>query len=262
MTEQEKQKLVRGAFVLLMIGSLLLVVLTLNQLRAWSYIGRSAAEPSLIRVSGKGEVFAIPDIATFTYSVVEEASTVSEAQGKATEKSNKAVKYLRDQDVAEKDIRTVAYEVHPEYEYSNALCREGYCPPGKQTLVGYRVNQTVEVKVRKLDKAGDLLAGLGGIEVSNLSGLQFDVDDRDKIIEEARRKAITDAKKHAKTLAEDLDVRLVRIVSFEESGSYPPVFYKAYDMAERGGGLGQAAPELPPGETKVLANVTVVYEIR
>ena len=252
-----------SAAVLLLVGLLSLFVLskTVTELKGYRFIGGGVPISNTISVNGEGEVFAVPDIATFMVSVDELKATVAEAQEVATGKINKVISYLKAQGVEERDLKTVNYSVYPEYEYQNQVCTQYGCPPGKQILKGYRVNQTLSVKVRNTKKAGELLTGVGEFGVTNVSGLDFTIDDEDALQQEARKKAISDAKEKAASLAKDLDVTLVRIVSFSESGQQPyPIFYGKAEGLGMGGD--RIAPEVPVGENKIVSNVSITYEIR
>lgn len=245
--------------------ALFLLVLTFSTLKQIRFIGSGVTATNTITVSGEGEVFAVPDLATFSVTVLEEAKEVRPAQDAATKKSNDIIAYLKKEGVEEKDIKTADYSVYPQYDYLQAeTCRDGYCPPGRQQLRGYQVSMTLTVKVRDTEKAGDLLSGVGGLGASSVSGLSFTIDDEDALQAEARQKAIDDARGKAEELANQLGVSLVRVVGFSESGVYPPMPY-AYGM---GGDVAMArtekaiAPELPVGENKIVSNVSVTYEIK
>lgn len=239
------------------------IMKTATQMLEFQYVGSDVTPQTTISVSGKGEFVVVPDIATFTYAVRKEAKTVADAQSQATEISNSALTYLKGQGIKERDIKTIAYNINPRYEYRQQICTATYCPPsGERQLVGYEVSQTVSVKVRDTQKVGTLLGGLGETGVTDISGLTFSVDDEEGAKREARKEAIDNAQEKAKMLAHDLGVDLVRIVSFSESGDYP--IYRLDTVAYGLGGATKeaAAPEIPAGENTITSNVTIVYEIR
>ncbi len=247
-----------AAFVLMAL-TLFLVVGAINGFKQFGYIGKGEANQNIITVSGKGEVVAIPDIVTLSFGVEEEAATVADAQTKATAKINAAVDFLRKNGIAEKDIKTIGYNIYPRYEYESRTATIYYPGNGKQILAAYVVSQMIEVKIRTTADAGKILAGVGELGVTNVSGLNFTNDKDDELKKEAREKAIADARADADRLARDLGVSIVRIVNFSESGNYPsPMMYKtmAADSA------GNAAPEVPAGENTFVSNVTITYEIR
>lgn len=239
---------------------------TLNALKENRFIGSGISPVNVVSVSGEGEVFAVPDTAEFTFSIVEEGATAGAVQEAATAKANEVINALKEQGVEEKDIKTVAYELHPKYEWVQERCVAGYGCPGKQVQKGFTLTQSVLVKARDLNKAGDLLGLVTEKNVTDVSGLTFTIDDEDALRAEARKAAIDDAKEKAEKLAADLGVSLVRIVSFNENGGYYPVPYMARDMAvseEYGMGAGnEVKVSVPAGENRISSNVSVTYEIR
>jgi uncharacterized protein YggE len=195
--------------------------------------------------------------------VQEEAKNVKGAQDVATKKNNDIIAYLKKGGVDAKDIQTTDYNVYPQYDYMNAVCTSGYCPQGKQTLRGYQVSQTLTIKVRNTDKAGDLLSGVGSLGASMVSGLSFTIDDQKGLEAEARGKAIDDAHTKAEALAKQLGVTLVRIVGFSEGGGGRQVYYaKAMAMSADSAGTPPQAPEIATGQNKITSDVSVTYEIR
>jgi len=244
--------------------ALFLVVVTIGELKGLRFIGSGVTATNTITVSGDGEVFAVPDTATFSVTVQEEAKEVKDAQETATKKSNDIIAYLKSQDIDEKDIQTTDYSVYPQYDYIQKTCIEGYCPGGQQVLRGFQVSQTLTVKVRDTKKAGDLLSGVGSRGVSSVSGLSFTIDDQDALEAEARAKAIMKARIKADELARQLGVSVVRVVGFSENGNYP-VYYAKAEMslaADGRGGAPTPSPEIPTGQNKITSNVSVTYEIR
>lgn len=239
-----------------------LAVQILAGLMGLRYVGAGITPGNTISVSGYGESYSTPDIATFTYSVVSEKPTVAAAQEDATRKANAITAYLKGAGVAEKDIQTSNYSINPQYDWVQEAC-VNVCPGGRQVLRGYEVRQSTTVKVRDTGKAGDLLTGIGGRGATEVSGLQFTFDNPQQGQLEARGKAIADAKAKADELSRQLGVSVVRVVAFNERGGVPP--YK-YEMFGRGGGAdsasAQAAPEISVGQNKAVSNVSITYEIR
>jgi uncharacterized protein len=215
--------------------------------------------PNTISVSGKGEVVVQPDIVTISFGVSAENLEVAKAQTESATKMNNIVDFLEKNGVAKKDIKTTNYSIYPRYDYTQSKV---YPYGGKQILVAYVVSQNVEVKIREISKAGTLLSGVGEYGVTDISGLTFGVDKIDEVSNEARDLAIKDARAEAEVLAKSLGVKLVRIVSFSEN-SYPMPYY-AKEMSVMSPAMGgdAVAPNLQPGENKVVSNVTVTYEIR
>ncbi|MDB5225607.1 MAG: hypothetical protein JWL87_559 [Candidatus Adlerbacteria bacterium] len=255
------RKFIVAGVILLVVFLGIQVVAGLMGLR---YIGAGIAAGNTINVSGYGEAVAVPDIATFSFSVMSEKPTVAAAQADATAKANATTEYLKSAGIEEKDIQTSDYSVSPMYDYVQKACAQGYCPGGEQVLRGYQVRQTTTVKVRDTEKAGELLGGVGSAGATEVSGLNFTFDDPNQVQDEARQKAIADAKAKADELARQLGVSIVRVVSFSESGSgYPvPMAYGRGAEVMSQAMDAKSAPDISVGQNKVTSNVSVTYEIR
>ncbi len=242
-----------------------LVIISIKEIKSIGYVGANNPVYNTISVTGKGESVSIPNIATFSFGVTETAKTVAEAQAKATEKTNAALKAVKDAGVADTDVKTVAYSINPHYDYQNSVCVTGYCKPGKSVLTGYDVSQSVEVKIRDLSKAGSIFSTIGALDVQNVNGLSFSIDDLEKVKGEARAKAITDAQTKAKELAKQLGVRIIKITSFYDSTDQPMYYGRGEAMSSdvmSMKAIPASAPQIPVGEDKVTSNVTITYEIK
>ncbi len=261
---QTGERLRKALFAAVVLLAVFLGVQVVAGIQGLRYIGAGVPASNTISVSGYGEAFGAADVATFTFSVVSEKSTVTAAQNDATAKINDITKYLTDAGIDTKDIQTTDYSVNPQYDYQTVACAPGvYCPGGKQVLRGYQVSQTTSVKVRDTSKAGDLLVGVGGKGATEVSGLNFTFDDPNKLQDSARTKAITDAKQKADELAKELGVSLVRVVSFNENGNSPsPVYYAKAMAMDSAAGTAPSAPAISVGQNKVTSNVSITYEIR
>lgn len=211
--------------------------------------------------SGSGEVVAVPDIGEFTFSVlVEGGSDLDALQQQNTTKSNQVISYLEDAGVEKKDIRSEGYDISPRYDYN--MCLEGRPCPAPQ-ISGYTVSHTVNVKVRDLERAGELLSGVVANGANTVSRLNFSIDDPNKLQAEAMALAVSDAREKAKTIAEAGGFRVGKIVNIYVSEAYP---YYDYSVYGRGGATDEVqtlpAPELEPGSQKVTTNVEVTFEIK
>ncbi|HEV3244783.1 MAG TPA: SIMPL domain-containing protein [Candidatus Paceibacterota bacterium] len=254
--------------------ALFLLVLTISAVKSYHYIGTGITPTNTIQVNGEGEVVAVPDTATFTVTVQDTAPDVQTAQSKTTTQGNAIVNYLKGQGIDPSDIQTTDYEIQPQYSYEQAACPVPvvngissaagiYCPPGKQTLTGYQVSETLSVKVTDTSKAGTILAGVGSQGASSVSGLTFTVSDQDALMEQAQAKAIAEAQGKAQALAKSLGVQLVGVVGFNENNGSGPVYPMAYASSGNGAAAAPApAPEIQTGQNKITDNVTLTYEIQ
>jgi uncharacterized protein YggE len=228
----------------------------------WHGINHPNGQTSSITVTGDGEVTAIPDIATVNFTVRESAKTVPEAQKLAEAKIQAATKALSTLGIDKKDIRTISYYVNPKYESYAATT--GMYPVYNQRITGYEVTESIEVKVRKTDSAGDAIGALGAANITEISGPSFTVEDMDKVQADAKEKAIAEAKDKAKATARSLGMDLGDVLQFSEDngGGYYPMY--ARDVTSNQAlGKGASTPEvsLPMGENTIKSHVTITYSL-
>lgn len=246
--------------------ALVCVILALG---AYAYLTLKQSEgvdtgATMISVQADGKATAIPDIGTFSFSVLADGKDAAEAQSKSAESINAILAFLKGAGVADKDIKTADYNLNPKYIYDTKPCvAYSYCPPSNPTLDGYEVTQTVTVKVRSTDKAGDLISGVGEKGATNISSLQFTVDDLTVVQAAARKDAIDKAKVKADQLAKDLGVHIVKMTGFsEDQGGYYPMANRSYAMDASASGEKAVAPQVPTGENEVNSSVTITYEVK
>ncbi len=265
MNTQEMGNIYKWAWIVLIVLAVFLGVQTIGALKD---LGETNPSYNTISVSGEGETLAVPDIASFTFTVSADAKTVASAQEDVTKKMNAVLAELEKQGIDEKDIKTTDYSVYPRYSYPQVNCSPYSCPSGRQVLDGYTASHNVSVKVRKTDDAGKILGLVGERGATNLSGINFTIDDPEKLTQEARTEAIENAREKAKILSRNLGVKLVRVVSYSDNfdGGVMPYAREgmAYGMGAKDVAVAQSAPapQLPTGENKIRVIVNVTYEIR
>ena len=248
------------------LGAALTISALMVGFASWHFVSSYAdsADPFSSRtlaVSGEGEVVAVPDIAEFTFSVITQGGKNLETlKNQNTEKINSAIAFLEESGIDEQDIKTQYYNVQPRYQYYD--CRStGICPPAD--IVGYEVNQGVLVKIRDFSKVGDILSGVVERGANSVSQLSFTIDDPTMIQNEAREKAIQEAKDKAEAIAEASGIRLGRLVAVEEGyPSTPSIYYDARAEGLGMGGASSVSPDIQPGSQEVVVSVTLRYEIK
>lgn len=214
-------------------------------------------------VTGEGKVNAVPDVARFTYAVIDEGSADLEAlQESNSTAAEEIVAYLKAEGVDEKDIKTESYNVVPQYERS--ICEPGKeCEP--QRIVAYTVNQRVSVKVREDDKVGTLLSGVVDLGADSVSSVDFVFDDDRDIKAEARLAAMEDARQKAEAMADAGGFKIGKVLSIDEysNDDYGRGGFAYAEMAMDS--MESAAPKavtVEAGEEEITASVNISYQIK
>lgn len=203
-----------------------------------------------ISVSGHGEVRGRPDVALLTLGVSAERQTVAEAREDAGAAMQAVIDAVKRNGVADNDIQTTEFRIEPQFDYR----------AGRPTLRGFRATNMVSIKVRDVDRAGDVVDGAvkAGGDLTQVQSLSFTIDDPTGLRNDARRKAMADARDKAEVLADAAGVSLGRPVSISETVSTPPPLMR-YEAAPAA--ASDTGTPIEPGEMDVAVDVTVVYQL-
>lgn len=208
-------------------------------------------DTSGITVAGHGEVQAPPDTGFFDIGVEVTATTVEDARSRAARAADAVISAVKKNGVDDKDIRTLNISIFPAYDYGTA---------GQPRITGYVVSNTVEVKVRKLDTFSAVIdaAIAAGGDAARLHGVRFDIEDTDKLRQQARELAMKDARARAEELAKLGEVDLGDPIAITETfGTNPtPVL-----SVERAAGAADLATPIQPGTATVVVEVSVRWAI-
>lgn len=220
-------------------------------------VGTTGHEPVIISVSADAKVSGAPDIASLSFGVQTGRQPTAKAAIENVRKNmTKVLDAVKKAGVEDKDITTESFWLSPVYDYNN----------GTQIPRGYEANQSLRVKVRDLDKVGDVLTAATDAGANQAGSISFDIDNPDALNAEARAKAIEKAKAKADVLAANLGMHVAKLTGFSEGGGYyPPVPMMnktmAYDAMGVGGAVRESVP-VPVGEQEITSTVTLMYELR
>lgn len=150
--------------------------------------------PDGITVSGEGEVEGAPDTLTVGLGVTVKRPSVGEAVSANAAVATAVVDAVRAAGVAEEDVQTRGYSLNQELRYP-----EG----GSPVPDGYRVTNTVTVRIRDLAGAGEVIdaaTAAGGNDV-RVDQLAFSLEEDGPALRAARERAFADAQAKAEQYA-------------------------------------------------------------
>ncbi|TIP23504.1 MAG: SIMPL domain-containing protein, partial [Mesorhizobium sp.] len=191
--------------------------------------------------------------AILTLSVMREAKTARAALDANNDAMAAVIAAMKSAGIADRDLQTAGIQINPRYNYTNKA-------DGSQEaeLVAYQVTNTLSVRVRDVDKTGDILDKAVSLGVNQGGGIAFTNDDPKATITEARKKAVADALAKAKTLAAAAGVNLGKVIEITDQNVAPapmPLNAKAFDAA-------RAAVPVQAGENSYTVQVTVTFELK
>lgn len=215
---------------------------------------------TLLTVTAEGSSTRTPDMASYSAGVTSQGATANEALSTNSAQMNRVIAAIKQAGIAERDIQTSNLNLNPVYAQPKRL-PDGSYVDGPQRIVGYQANNTVSVRQRKLEDMGKVIDALVRAGANQVNGPNFSLAEPDAARDEARIKAMKEARARGDLYAKAAGLRVVRIVSISESGGYAPqpimvtAMRKEADFA--------AAPPAPvaAGELEMNVNVTVQFEL-
>lgn len=211
-----------------------------------------------VTVTGQGKISYQSDLATVNLGVqVDKVAKPDAALNQLNTTMAKVLAAVKKLGIADADIQTQNYTLYPQYDYSNNAA----------VLIGYSANQIVAVKVRNLDKAADMvskvIAAASVAGANQVNGITFDVSSLEDLKQQARVKAIADAKTKADSLANAAGVRLGNIIGWYENFISVPGQPQPYYGVDGKGGVGTTpVPVVTNGSQDVVVEIGLNYRIK
>lgn len=225
---------------------------------------------TVLTVNAEGKVMRAPDLAVFSAGVTTQGKTAQEALAANSRAMSQVVASLKRSGIAERDIQTSNLSISPIYsdpdrdaQIQARATGTPYIPPPPEErlakIIGYQANNSVSVRQRRLDEYGKVIDTLVASGANKVQGPSFQMDKPEPALDEARVQAMSTARQRADLYARAAGLRVVRILSINESGGYyapqTVAFARAADAAP--------APSAPiqPGELQMTTNVNVMFEL-
>ena len=241
-----------SAIFLLCLSAYLGMAIALKAIQIKAELAQSNDTLGKITVIGEGQVSQKPDLAIITLGITQEAKDPSEVQLKVSRIMNHFIDSLQPLKILAKDIKTTNYSLYPRYQYNPKT--------GARHLAAYVLNESIEVRVTDFHKLGLLLKKAADLGLNEASELKFGFKDNIAIKNKARLQAIDNAQRKARLLAQQLGVKLDKLIDFQESDISPPLRYSgtaAFRAAED-----DSMPRVEPGSNKIKIKVTLTYRIK
>jgi uncharacterized protein YggE len=199
-----------------------------------------------IVVTARGEASVTPDLAIVIFAVSGDGKELAPTRDDVNRRSSDVLAVLRKLKVAETDISAPDVGIHPQYDY-----RKG------QKLIGYRVSRQMQVKVRDLDRLGEVMDGVVAAGANEVFGAQMSAADPSAAEHAALEAAMAAARTKADVLAAAAGVKLGRVARIEEAADDGGMPMPKMRM------MGAMSAEAADGGTEVAAgDLTVTRSIR
>lgn len=213
-------------------------------------------ETPTLTISETGTVTHATDTAFVTFGLDSPSKLLAEAQRRNSAVMSKIMDRLRDLQIDKELIQTSSFTVSPQYRPPPK--RAADAQPTAPEIVGYIVSNMVTVEIHALDRVGTIIEEVLKAGANSFHGLHWGLRDEQPVHLSALKQAAAKAREKAAVLSEALHVKLVRVVSVNEGGH---VIRPAAPMVRMAMEASTGEAPISPGEMKVEASVTLVYEI-
>ncbi|WP_319568101.1 SIMPL domain-containing protein [Cohaesibacter marisflavi] len=190
--------------------------------------GAEETNTGTISVSGTGSLSAAPDMAILSAGVESRAKDAKSALADNNDKMAKLMAELKKAGIEEKNIQTSNFNIHPQLVYPDSSTQ-----PRAPEVVGYVVSNRATLRIHDLGSVGTVLTALVNAGANDISGLNFDISNKDELLDEARKEALSDARHKAELYAKELGTDLSSLQSLSESGGFrspQPMMMRAAKM--------------------------------
>lgn len=200
-------------------------------------------------VMGEGKVSISPDMAVVTVGVQTTGNTVKTTQDDLNRRINAVSEAVKKLGIADADIQTSNYSIYPNYDFQAP----------NQRITGYNASSNLIIKIKDLDKTNDVIDTATAQGANTVSGVTFDVENKEKAQNEARQQAVDDARKKAQEAARIAGFTLGKVVNYSENfggGGYPLPFMARDVVGE------SVKTQVEPGSQEIIVNVSLSFEIQ
>lgn len=209
-----------------------------------------ASQITTVQITGNSQKEIAPDIAKISLSINTIHANLEQAKNENTQKGNQVFAKLKEQGIADGQIKTDAYRIDSIYSYENDRLPK---------LKGYKVINNIEITT-SIEKVGILVNELTSVGANEINSIRFEKENETEVKNEALSDAVKDALKKAEVIANALGKRVSAVKVVNDSGSsYHPVMMesRAYKSATMDAG----APSIAAGKITVGATVQVTVEL-
>ncbi len=202
----------------------------------------------LVHVTGKGVVKVTPDQVAIKVRVESEGKDAVAVKNENDTSINAVIKFLRSQGLKSEDVQTEYINLNKNYDYNSKT-------------YSYKANQSLNILLKDITQYEGIISGLLNSGINRIDGVQFISSQAATLQQEARVKAILDAKKRAETYAEALGQSIGKAVVINEASSNAPSPQLrsanfAMESSDAGG------ESIAPGELSITILISASFELK
>jgi hypothetical protein len=202
------------------------------------------SSPGSIQAIGSATISVNPDQAQLTVGVVTQGPTAQGAGQQNASLTTTVLNALNGVLGTAGTIQTVSYSISPQYSTT---------PGQASTIVGYTVNNTVQVTTTDLSLIGRLIDTANQAGANSVGNLSFGLQNPEPVTEQALGQATKQAQARANAIASGLGARTGVVISAQEGATATPVV--------SGVSATVSTTPIQTGTVSVTASVTISVQL-
>jgi len=234
------------------------IVITIIAFAIFLLAACSSKNQSTVSVSGIGAVLVQPDMVLMNINFSHIAQTTREAKNEVDNKMRQVMGILKDEEIEDKNIKTVSLSYDVETEYRN----------GRSVWIGQRAQQAIVVTINDIvnnpNKLPALLDKITAIDRVSIQNIMFDTESKTELFEQSRELAYQKALDKANQYAQLSGQKIVKALTISEE--------RSRDVLSKQNVLGNvlldtvasydASSSIPTGEQEVRSEVMVTFLLK
>lgn len=215
-------------------------------------VAQAEQMPPVITVTGDGQVTAEPDMAQIRLGVTHQDMDAADAMDRVSADVRKLFETVEEFGIEPRDLQTASLRLDTIWESRRS---NESAPP---RIAGFVASNDISIRVRDFARLGELLDRLLRDGANQFSGVSFSVQDPTPLVDEARRRAVADARRKAELYAEAAGLSLEQVLEIREPGSDAAPVPR---MARMESVMDQAAMPVAGGEVSFSAQITIIFSL-
>ena len=200
-----------------------------------------------VSVNGEGTVTVVPDVVTINLGVSTEAKDAQTAKSENDKAIDAVIKYTKKMGIPENNVKTQYVSLNKRTKYEE---KEDY----------YFAQQTMTIKLEKLDMYEELMQGLVSQGANTINGVDFSSSNIKEYENKARAAAVNNAKDKAQQYAQVLGQSIGKAVAITENGVSN--FVPLQRAMMKTSSADASAETLSPGEMEITQEVSISFELK
>jgi uncharacterized protein len=216
-----------------------------------------AAQPNTVFVGADGKFESAPDTALIQFNISAQENSAKDAYARASKDAEQIREILRNNGIDPKLAEIGFFSLQPVYDWKTA----------QRKLVAYRVNASVQLKLKDFSKIGPIIQQLADADVTENQSVNYTLDN----IDAAKVKAVEDAYRRARASGEAVaragsrilgDLSYASVDTFEQVRVVSPMAAQGVAMMRAQAQAPAPTAEFSPQNIVVTAHVNAMFGLK